>query len=331
VRPADGAARLALGDTLAELGELLPALAEYGTAAALAPEDTACRQRMALIRERIDGLARAADRYAAALAAGAAPGMVDSAAIDRAAGGARHYLVSFASAEFAPFQVYLNQTAVAFGGIDGIVPWGPERLAATAFHDRHRDILSAPTGSGYWLWKPYIILELLERVREGDWVIYSDSGRYRPSALYRPIAPLLRWAAANGGLFPGIYVPEHGPNSRWTKRDCFVRMGCDAPRFWAAPQVQASFSLWRRSPAALDFVRRWLGRCTDRAIISDEPNIAGLPNLPGFVAHRHDQSVLTNLMLLRDVRAFGSPERPIAPGERLKSLDFAAGLAAAGA
>lgn len=320
-RPDDFQARVALGDTYALLGAVPASLEEFRRAAALMPGDEACRQRIAVTEERIAAMEGASKRYAAALEAGAAPG----------GKGARTYLVTFGTDDLAQHQAYVNRTAIAFGGIDGLVPWTPRRLAATEFFARHRDILSAPTGDGHWLWKPYIILDLLERLRDGDWVVYSDVGRTHPYALHHPVEPMVGWAiAANGGLLPGAYIPDCGANSQWTKRDCFVRMGCDAARFWSAPQIQASFSLWQKNAASLDFVRQWLAFCTDPAILTDAPNVSGLPDLPGFVEHRRDQSVLTNLALLRDVRGFGSPTRALAPAGRLKMLDTAIRLALKG-
>ena len=39
--------------------------------------------------------------------------------------------------------------------------------------------------------------------------------------------------------------------------------------------------------------------CTDFPKPSDRPNVCGLHNLPGFIEHRHDQSILS-LLALRD-------------------------------
>jgi hypothetical protein len=37
--------------------------------------------------------------------------------------------------------------------------------------------------------------------------------------------------------------------------------------------------------------------CEDVRMVSDLPNTQGLPNLPSFSDHRHDQSLLTILAL----------------------------------
>jgi hypothetical protein len=47
--------------------------------------------------------------------------------------------------------------------------------------------------------------------------------------------------------------------------------------------------------------------CRDPRVVSDQPNRCGLPNLPGFIAHRHDQSILTNLVVKHGLRCPGHP------------------------
>jgi hypothetical protein len=43
------------------------------------------------------------------------------------------------------------------------------------FVARNRHILNHERGSGYWLWKPYILLKELYLASEGDIIIYSDA------------------------------------------------------------------------------------------------------------------------------------------------------------
>ena len=42
--------------------------------------------------------------------------------------------------------------------------------------NKNKKILDAPKGIGYWLWKPFIILETMKNISEGDVIVYSDSG-----------------------------------------------------------------------------------------------------------------------------------------------------------
>lgn len=48
--------------------------------------------------------------------------------------------------------------------------------------------LKCSTGAGYWLWKPYIILQSLKQLKDGDILFYSDAGSYinnKPDYLFK--------------------------------------------------------------------------------------------------------------------------------------------------
>jgi hypothetical protein len=225
-------------------------------------------------------------------------------------------LLTFASGPFLHQQKALNKSAVA-GGVTECVAWTPAELQATEFYRAHRDILDAPRGSGYWLWKPYIIRRELERAKLGDWLVYYDVGRaWLPHRISRPLAPVLDWCERyNGGLLPGVYIPEYGTNRQWTKRETFVLMGCDEPRYWEHPQIQATYSVWRKSQQAEALLNEWLKWCTTPGVLTDATALPHVQNFPDFIDHRHDQSVLTNLVIRHGIKCYGNPETAI-PGSK---------------
>jgi hypothetical protein len=218
-------------------------------------------------------------------------------------------LVSFATPELRGLQEAQASSAIAAGGIDDVIAWDAPRLSQTAFSAQHRAILSQPRGSGYWLWKPFIILEALRQSQPGDVVVYYDVGRRRPHVFHVSIRPLVERCIAQGGLIPGVYIPLMGPSRRWTKRDCFILMKCDTQEYWDHCQVQATFSVWKHCPRALDFVEEWLACCVDPRILTDMPNECGEENFPDFIDHRHDQSVLTNLVVKHGIPCMGDEKR----------------------
>jgi hypothetical protein len=95
----------------------------------------------------------------------------------------------------------------------------------------------------------------------------------------------------------------------WTKRDCFVLMDCDSKEYWNSPQVQAGINIWKNTPRVRSFLEEWLEYCKDPRIITDQPNTCGEDNLTEYQDHRHDQSILTNLLIKKGIRAFGNPQR----------------------
>jgi hypothetical protein len=56
-------------------------------------------------------------------------------------------------------------------------------------------------------------------------------------------------------------------------------------------------------------VRDWLAYACEDELITDSPNRLGLPNLPGFVDHRHDQSILSLLAAREALELFRHPSQ----------------------
>ncbi len=140
-------------------------------------------------------------------------------------------------------------------------------------------------GCGFWAWKPYIIYSLLSNMNNGDMLLYSD-------------------ADINIGKNPKDFISTCEymsiiatgfQQSGYTKRDCFIKMGCDSKEYYDLPQVWAGIIGFTNSEYTREFVKTWGEYCNDRQIISDDKSILG-NELPGFVAHRHDQSIITNLI-----------------------------------
>ena len=239
-------------------------------------------------------------------------------------------LTSYATPEFVEAQLGLVQSALRQGA-DRVTMWRSEHLRATAFYRKNREILDRPRGAGYWLWKPYIILTELEQLNVGDYLIYHDCGHPdKPNTIKRPLKHAVRWCHNHlGGILPGVYLPEYGRNARWTKGECFSAMGCDAAVYREHPQIQASFSVWEKHDASIEFVREWLRWCADPMALVDDRLDPDILDDADFVEHRHDQSVLTLVTIKRGRTCMGSPlERH--PGARTINglIDRITGVAA---
>jgi hypothetical protein len=61
---------------------------------------------------------------------------------------------------------------------------------------------------------------------------------------------------------------------------------------------------------SIEFLEATREAIRDPAVLTDAPNVCGLPNLEGFVEHRHDQSVLTIMAQRWGIRTFRAPSHP---------------------
>lgn len=171
---------------------------------------------------------------------------------------------------------------------DKIFSYSPDDLDET-FKREAADVLACARGAGYWVWKPYVILKTLERMKDGEKLFYCDAGAY----FVRPMRALVDAFknAKNGVMFFGISHSNH-INRQWTKRDVFVLLNCDTPEYTDRMQLLAGYCLIEKSDFAVSFMREWLHLCMQKQLVSDDPNIAGKENYPDFQSHFHDQSLL---------------------------------------
>jgi len=216
----------------------------------------------------------------------------------------RIHLVTYATPRFRLRQLVLGWSARLNRVADTVTHWNPEKLLSSGFEDRCKDIKLTERGSGFWAWKPYIIEAKLREVPDGDIVFYCDVGRRYPFKQLRgSVDHFLGWMNIHKqSVMPGLLIPWKGPMSMWTKRDAYVGAGMDKYEVHNAIPIQASFSFWRAGNDARIFASEWLDFSSKRALISDDPSICGLPELPDFHEHRHDQSLLTLCCLKHDIK-----------------------------
>lgn len=208
------------------------------------------------------------------------------------------------------------------GGAGRTLFYARSDLEASPVYAAHRAIFDSARGAGLWAWKPWAILQAMEACGPDDVVFYHDCGfglRYK--LLLRP-RRLISWAREHGFL-AGVRAPQYGPNRKWNRAACRALMGGEEA-LAAVPTIEASVSFWPNTPAARAFVEQWLHWClTWEAIRDARPDERG-GEAPDFVAHRNDQSVLTNLVAMGNAPAYDpQPEsQPFAKSVTVLELDL---------
>ena len=154
-------------------------------------------------------------------------------------------------------------------------------------------------GFGYWIWKPFLIQQLLADLgREFAGLVYLDAGcqlnRASPDADWRMTGYLE--AAREAGTF-AMHLPNHQERF-WSREVTMDFLGLSGPQR-ESPQVQATFIATTLRSEGL--IRDWYHACSAKeySYLVDGP--ADELNSPGFVAHRHDQSILSGLMKTRNI------------------------------
>ena len=158
-------------------------------------------------------------------------------------------------------------------------------------------------GYGFWVFKPIIILEVMNKINDGDIVIYHDAGRpeygYKVKKDIRPLVNIVK------EHYQGIGLAESGwSHNQLTRDECFKLMGCDTPYIRKKTQLAATWGVYEKNPKVLLFLNDWKKWCLTHDAIRTE--LPGEENHEEFQCHRHDQSILTNLFHLYSLKTLPS-------------------------
>lgn len=205
--------------------------------------------------------------------------------------------ITFADSRLTGALIRIAKQARAMDFFDEIETLTEKDLDAAYVEENKHLLKRGVRGFGYWIWKPYIIWRALQSMSEGDELYYVDAGcHFNPNGRSRMLeyAEMLRQnelGVAGFELTPDCSVRA------FTKMELLVHMGVNGrddllPR----SQICATHVFVRKNAGSMAFLEEWVGICRDIQLVDDSPS--ELPDLPGFVEHRHDQSVFSILCML---------------------------------
>jgi hypothetical protein len=149
-------------------------------------------------------------------------------------------------------------------------------------------------GYGFWIWKPFLINEILKKSKEGDIICYADSGCEISKFGKELFLENIKFTSSSGSLF--FHMPGY-PEINWTKKRTldFFRVSKDC-RIISTAQIQATYFYIKNNETNRKLIRDWLNYCNfNRFSLVDDSDNFGI-NAKTFIDHRHDQSILSLLV-----------------------------------
>lgn len=157
------------------------------------------------------------------------------------------------------------------------------------FVRRNLNTLNYSRGAGFWLWKPYIILKHLDRIPEGDLLVYVDCG-VLPKQDFTQILEFEDISKVHLWLVDGMNFLE------WTDPEVLKKMKVRLEES-SLSGVMAGGIVAINNKFTRKTFSKWLKICEQPSLLRPET----LPNFKkseGFYWHRHDQSLLNCLVAL---------------------------------
>ena len=213
-------------------------------------------------------------------------------------------LYNYAHNRFLKSQEKCTETGYKIGGFDKVFQFRKEDIDID-FYEKNNLILNSTRGAGYWLWKYYFAVKLLndDTIPENSYIFYADSGSHFIDKIDHMIDVMERDKS------PMIVFRQNHLSYIWTKMDMFLIMNANEPKFTHTGQRVGGWFLFKKD----DFARKFFNECLDYGcdprILTDMPNQLGQPNYSGFRDHRHDESLISIMAKKYDLFPYRNPSQ----------------------
>lgn len=213
-------------------------------------------------------------------------------------------LFNYAHNRFLGSQERCTKTGYEIGGFDKVFQFRYNDIDEK-FRENNGQILNQGRGAGYWLWKYYFAVKLLNdnEIPENSYIFYADSGSHFVDKIDHLIDVMERDET------PIIIFRQNHSAYVWTKRDMFILMDADTEKYTHTAQRVGGWFLFKKNDFNRKFFQECLNYGCDPRILTDMPNQLGHPNYNGFRDHRHDESLISIMAKKYDLFPYRNPSQ----------------------
>lgn len=158
------------------------------------------------------------------------------------------------------------------------------------FWNNHKEFIEKNLrGYGYWIWKPFLIQQIMKTMEDGEVLFYCDSDFILKKD--RTFLEKLKKDVKNNKIISSSKCEKE---LKWNKTDTIKRIGVNLTE--EDIQIQAGTLLIYLCKETRLFIDEWYSICCEKNYhyIDDTPSIE--PNHKTFIEHRHDQSIFSLLL-----------------------------------
>lgn len=152
-------------------------------------------------------------------------------------------------------------------------------------------------GYGYWLWKPYLIKRTMEKMKNGDVLLYLDAGCELDPNKKKEILNCVEIVKRDK-----IVATCNCREKDWNKMDLILKLDLNNDFYLNDYQHQAGAVLFLVCDETRQLVNDWYEIGCDYHFIDDSPSV--FANCHTFQEHRHDQSIFS--LLTKKYRLFSN-------------------------
>ena len=245
------------------------------------------------------------------------------------------YFLTFASSDLEKSLNRITKEANDLNFYDSILSYSEIDLETNFKNFFDKYLKYGVRGFGYWCWKPQIILQVLDKMDDGDILQYSDVGCHlnkkgldRLSQYFELTKTTETGILAFQNKLPEYPLKYDGREMlnyleyEWVKGDLIdyfnVRNNANIIN---TPTIGATVIFIRKCEQSVEIIKKWLDIIKiNFNYINDVKSNS--PNFIGFIEHRHDQSIFSILCKLNNVETLSAYEYYYPSKENLNIPDW---------
>jgi hypothetical protein len=199
----------------------------------------------------------------------------------------KKYFITYGDERYTKSVERIKQEAKQLNIFDEIICYSPSALGTDILNC---EAMQHKRGGGYWAWKPNIIWLTLQKMDEGDIVVYCDAGcTLSESKEWQKWFQILKKYSLIGFLI-------HQKNEAYCRKntiDYFVNQG----KYFGKLYMVSATTIIKKTPKTVELISEWNDLMINRPdMVLDIAETERKSEAQCFKENRHDQSIFSGLV-----------------------------------
>ena len=200
----------------------------------------------------------------------------------------KHILITYGDSGYEAAKTKIAQAAKITGEFDEIYSLGREDLSKKLLSS---DVIKIHRGGGLWSWKPDVILTAMDRVIDGDIIVYCDAG----CTIYQSKEWSRYWKKLSSHDIIAQRIFQR--TDQWTRTELLEHFASNGVRWQKCYQNLATVVILKVTPFTRSFIQEWRDLIIDNPrLIMDVTEEERPMQHASLIENRHDQAVFSSLI-----------------------------------
>ena len=208
------------------------------------------------------------------------------------------YYFTYGDDKYLNAKLRIKQEAINSKLFDDISVFGRNDIDPS-FIEKTEPYINMPRGGGYWLWKPFFLKQIFDKMQEGDYCVYTDAGCMINVNGSQRFNEYLKMIDSHES---GILAFELGHKEKvWSNAKVFEYFNkLNDEDFKESKQLMATIFIAKKCANSQKIVEQYYDLALNHPeLFSDEFN--DYKRDPSFNDHRHDQTIFSFVRKVNNV------------------------------